>query len=137
MLLNHINKKLRKATLDLAFFIAHADSKFSGEEKTLIEAYKTEMGLAYSPKRKPLDAILAAFKQAKESDRRAVLFEMTALVVSDGSFSKDERTVLNRIAKAWGIKPAFIAKAAAISGEVYGLYRQIGKLVSELVSAKG
>ncbi len=136
MLLKNIDKNLKKPTLDLAFFIANADSIFLGEENTLIDAYKNEMGLVYSPKQKSLNAILAAFEQASESDRRTVLFEMTALVVCDGTFSKDEKTVLNQIAKAWGIKPAFVTKAAAISGEVYGLYRQINKLICGPVSAK-
>lgn len=136
MFLEKIAQKLKKPTLDLALFIASSDASFSEKEELLINVYKKEMNIDYSPKPKSLDKILAAFDKAKECDKRIVLFEMTALMVVDGTSSKNEKAILVQIAKTWDIPTKFVTKAATLASGIMDFYRQSQKLVSDTVPAK-
>jgi tellurite resistance protein len=130
MFLGTIKESYRESILDLALYIAESDAEFSESEKSVIDAYRQELGIAYQPQKKELKAILDSFSAANASDKKKILFEMAALVIADGSYSDEEEKIVKEISKVFNISDNFITQSIEIIDDLNVLYVKATKLVS-------
>jgi tellurite resistance protein len=130
MLLGTIKESYREVVLDLALYIAEADNEFSESEKSVIDAYRQEMGLSYQPQKKELKTILDSLSPADSNEKRKILFEMAALVIADGSYSDEEEKLVKEISSAFNISDDFITQSIEIIDDLNVLYLKASKLVT-------
>jgi uncharacterized tellurite resistance protein B-like protein len=130
MFLGTIDETYKKSVLDLALYIAESDNEFSETEKSVIDAYRQEMGLTYQPQKKELKIIFDSLSQADSNDKRKILFEMAALVIADGSYSDEEEKIVKEISAAFNISDDFITQAIEIIDDLNMLYLKASKLVT-------
>lgn len=95
MFLKDLNPIQQKLFLGLARELIEADAQISAQEKQLIAALSAEMG---QPEliRNPSDEVLQQFFPDKNS-RVAVMLELISLASCDGSFSAEEKAIIDRI----------------------------------------
>jgi uncharacterized tellurite resistance protein B-like protein len=130
MFLGTVKEAYRESVLDLALHIAESDSEFSESEKTIIDAYRREMGFSYQPQKKELKSILDSFASAAMEDKKKILFEMAALVIADGSYSDEEEKLIKEISASFNISDDFITESIEIIGDLNMLYFKASKLVT-------
>lgn len=130
MFLGTIKESYREGVLDLALYIAESDNDFSESEKSVIEAYRQEMGLSYQPQKKELKIILDSLSHADSNDKRKILFEMAALVIADGSYSDEEEKLVKEISAAFNISDDFITQSIEIIDDLNVLYLKATKLIT-------
>lgn len=130
MFLGTIKESYRESVLDLALYIAESDNDFSESEKSVIDAYRQEMGLSYQPQKKELKAILDSLSPADSNDKRKILFEIAALVIADGSYSDEEEKLVKEISAAFNISDDFITQSIEIIDDLNVLYLKASKLVT-------
>jgi uncharacterized tellurite resistance protein B-like protein len=130
MFLGTIKESYRESVLDLALYIAESDNDFSESEKSVIDAYRQEMGLSYQPQKKELKTILDSLSPADSNDKRKILFEMAALVIADGSYSDEEEKLVKEISAAFNIDDDFITQSIEIIDDLNVLYLKASKLVT-------
>jgi tellurite resistance protein len=130
MFLSTVKELYRESILDLALYIAESDNEFSESEKSIIDAYRQEMGLSYQPQKRELKTILNSLVLADSGDKRKILFEMAALVIADGAYSDEEEKIVKEMASAFGIGDDFITQSIEIIDDLNVLYNKAAKLVT-------
>ncbi|MFB7305071.1 hypothetical protein [Heyndrickxia sporothermodurans] len=101
MFLRELNQEEKEAFLELAYLIAKIDKNQSIFENSILNKFKTEMGIdKYSIKGSDIEDILKVFEN--DRTKNIVLVEILRLIFSDGVFHDFERESIQLIKKHFG-----------------------------------
>lgn len=105
MFLNELKLKQKNAFLELAYMIANIDETIIPEEKSLIQAYESEMQIpsgTYQVRGLPLKSILKEFTD--KSSQKIVYIEILALARVDLNVCEKEQSIISEIEKFFNLK---------------------------------
>lgn len=106
MYLHLLNREEKETFLELAYYAALCDKKFSDIEKSLVKRYRAEMRLfehAYIIKGKKLQEIISSLQLVSSWGKVAILLELIGLILSDLDYNEKEQELLDRIRNIWNV----------------------------------
>ena len=131
MFLNQLSYQEKKLFLDLSIHAAKANDELAAAEKAMINAYCTEMQLPPIElyETEPLATITAYFALADDHVKKIVLLEIFGLVYADGSFDKDETSMVKKFAEEIGISEETYHKLHTAIKDYYVVCRALAEAV--------
>lgn len=99
MLLNKLNESLKPVFLEICIHAARADNTFDDIEKIYIYEYAREMGIEPSVdcKRTLGDCYAFVNKYATEFEKRVIVFEIMALMLSNNDYDDLEKSFISNL----------------------------------------
>lgn len=129
MYLVKLTEEVKQNFLDLAQFIAKSDSKFSDEEKEMLEVYAHEMGIPCVPAERELDDILTKLKEASSIEKKIIIFELVGLVVVDDDYSAEEKDILGKTLEVFELSSEFLNECLKQVAIVKANYNETSKMI--------
>ncbi len=105
MFLNQLDRDEQEMFLSLSVHLAEANGEFASEERKMIEEYCKEMGIVFfdSNHIKPMDEVVATFKDKDTVIKRIVLMEALGLAYADGEYDDQEMSFVSDFATKIGL----------------------------------
>lgn len=135
MFLGILNNKEKENFLNLLVNVAKVDGDFSDNEKSRINAYVLEMGLAlksFEDYKKTSENIIQELKSSSKEVQRAVFVETLALILIDG-VRESETNVLDKLKYAFNLDDDFVNSAIDWFKQINPIYMK----GFELIGTKG
>lgn len=132
MFLKKLSRSNQKLFLELAYYSATVDNEFSAFEKTMINEYRKEMDLdesKYKVKNLSIDDILKKLSKSSEQEKKIIFVELIGLVLSDKKFKKQEKTLIEKLMKAFDISDKLKVKAVKWVKDLQKFYQTGIKMV--------
>jgi len=132
MYLNLLDGEEKKQFLGLAYCLARADLVFAEEEKTMLEAYCTEMQIEMPDLSQTTSFPFFAFALAQSCDlkkKKIIIFELLGLSLADGYCSQDEVGMIMELATGFGIDKNYVEKCKNLLGRHIESQQEINTLV--------
>ncbi len=133
MYLALLNDEKKKLFLNLSYYIASADGKFSSEEMLIIEGYQHEMQTDYDPTnngKREISEILSALSSCcNEQEKKIVIFEAIGLALVDGQYDSAEQQIMSALGNTFGIDADFINECKKLIEEYVSFQKRMNALV--------
>lgn len=132
MYLCHLEKEEKQAFYNIAVALVNSDGIFSPEEKNLLDAAASEMKLLEPVETHTNFDISEECKKFKnKKSQKIVAIELLMLSFADGSFSKSEEEIIEKILVHFNLDETFLYDASQLAHAVYGLFKTGSRLISE------
>ncbi len=132
MFLHELNNEQKDLFLDLCLSLSLSDNEFSKEEKNMVKQFCAEMMI--KERYKVLSDANGVIEKLSEistkREKRIVLIELTGIVLADGKYTKEEKTLLNEIGEKFSVSSTEIDEMINIVLELYGVYEKIGSFLN-------
>ena len=132
MFLVNLNNEKRLLFLDLSIYAAKADNMLDQDEKNIINAYCTEMGLRnndYNPK-VPLDDVLKQLSaKCTNKELNMVILEIMAIIMADNDLKITEKEFVKKIEIIFKIDKIKINKACEILQKLKASYSEMNDFI--------
>ena len=130
MFLNLLDDDEKRAFAELAEQMIEADGLVIGREEAALAALKAEMGMTDAEGAgRTVDELASVFKNRRS--KIATLFELVSLGYSDTSFSVDEESLVNSVAKRMAVSPDQLHSIETWVQEHFALVRRALILMRE------
>lgn len=131
MFLNQLSYQEKKMFLDLSVHVAKANDVLTAEKKVMISEYCTEMQLPPIElyETEPIETITSYFALADEHVKKIILLEIFGLVYSDGSFDKDEASLVKTFAEKIGVSKEIYNKLHKVIKDYYAVCKELAEAV--------
>lgn len=124
MFLMKLQSKEKFAFLQLAHYLARIDNTYEKKEEEIILEYCNEMGIdnldSFDMEKFDLDSILKSFSSKKS--KKIVVLELMILIYIDDSFNIDEKKIIEKIMKEFGLSSKKIEKCSLWGKSISRLY---------------
>lgn len=134
MFLKELNQNEKEQFLSLAVVVIKADGIVEEAEKDLLNAYATEMevNLGSITIHDDVENVIASLaNNSTEAIKRAVFIELLALAFADGDYAVEEKELLQKVAKGFGLKSDFVERAADLQNAYVAVYTSLFNLVKK------
>lgn len=131
MFLSQLSENEKSAFISLSIHASNSNGVFADEEKCMIQEYCQEMGIPSfdADNAKPMDEVVAIFKESDVHIKKIVLLETLGLVYSDGEFDDSEKTFVKEYARKIGLTDDDVDKQTVVIKE----YLEVLKKVVEVI----
>ena len=136
MYLNRLSGEQKELFLDLCIYASKADGIFAEEEKQYIQQYCIEMQLEtvrYSAQNDLESVIKKITEVSTDIDLKIIFFEISALVLSDNTFDKQEQNLVDKLTAAFQLGTDFKEKALAQLKNLMNVYGEVNRLLFESI----
>lgn len=129
MFLTSLNDEKKQAFLNLAYYVANVDAKFTDDEQELLKAFAQEMGIPCQPVNMELEDILIELRSLPVEQKKIVFFELTALVTIDNDYSLVEKAVLEKTLEMLELSEKFMEKSHNQVNKIRDSYNACNELI--------
>ncbi len=132
MYLNRLNSEQKELFLDLCIHASTSDNNYSEVEKEFIKLYSNEMQLTdirYKAKTIFEDAIAKLVDISSEPELRIIVFELTALVLSDSNYDEMESVFMDKVIRATNIDKTRHKEMIVELNELTNIYKKLNSIV--------
>jgi len=111
MFLAKLNDKEKRAFMSLAKALALADGIVVSQEEKFMNLYAKEMDLTDYDFNSDIDSVIKELADsATDEVKRIVILELVELANADGNFSGEEKDLVKKVIKAFGLNEKEIDK---------------------------
>lgn len=132
MYLSILSNEEKKLFLGLAFGLASSDGDYSAKEQATIQSYCHEMQAEFDKKTmvKPIDDIIQVLSQnSNQKTKKIIVFEAIGLAMADDKFDDNERAIVSKMEKSFGIDEKYGVECEKVINEYLSLQNRINNLV--------
>ena len=132
MYLGKLNDEQKNLFLDLCIHGANSNNDFADDEKEMVNAYCTEMQIPvrYTEENDLDSCIDRLIKISSEEEIRAILIEITALILADDICDEQEEVFMQKFIKKTGISNDEYKRVSEMLARLSTLYKEINDFVS-------
>lgn len=132
MYLGKLNDEQKNLFLDLCIHGANSNNDFADDEKEMVNAYCTEMQIPVRyTEETDLDSCIDKLIQISSKDEiRAILIEITALILADDICDEQEEVFMQNFIKKTGISNDEYKRVSEMLARLSALYKEINDFVS-------
>lgn len=119
--------------LDLELYLSNADGEFSEQEKNIIDAHCMEMHIDCNKYQcvLPLDEVYKKLEGCTPEEQHIIFIEMLATVIADEIYHKEEKKIVETLAKILNIKSNEIEQAFSIIYNLKKTYEELANFISK------
>lgn len=132
MYLAILSEEEKELFLGLAYNLAAIDGEYSDEERTMIAGYCQEMQIEFDEERavKSVDELLGRIKAISDDrTKKIIVFEAIGLAMADGKYYENERKLVDKMEKEFGIEAGFSEKCESIINEYLVFQKKTNQLI--------
>lgn len=132
MYLGKLNDEQKNLFLDLCIHGANSNNDFADDEKEMVNAYCTEMQIPVRyTEENDLDSCIDRLIQiSSEEEIRAILIEITALILADDICDEQEEVFMQKFIKKTGISNDEYKRVSEMLARLSTLYKELNDFVS-------
>lgn len=132
MYLGKLNDKQKNLFLDLCIHGANSNNDFADDEKEMVNAYCTEMQIPVRyTEETDLDSCIDKLIQISSKEEiRAILIEITALILADDICDEQEEVFMQNFIKKTGISNDEYKRVSEMLARISTLYKELNDFVS-------
>ena len=134
MYLNRLNNEQKELFLDLCIHASKANNDFADDEKEFIKLYANEMQLCdvrYEAKNKFEEAMAKLVSISSSIELKIVVFELTALILSDHQYDELESTFMSKVIRIAGIDTCKHKEMIEMLNEISMVYEKLNSIILE------
>ena len=131
MYLGKLNNEQKNLFLDLCIHGANSNNDFANDEKEMVNAYCTEMQIPVRyTEENDLDSCIDRLIQiSSEEEIRAILIEITALILADDICDEQEEVFMQKFIKKTGISNNEYRRISEMIARLSTLYKELNDFV--------
>lgn len=134
MYLNRLNSEQKELFLDLCIHASKANNDFADDEKKFIELYANEMQLCdvrYEAQNTFEEAMAKLVNISSNTELNIVVFELTALILSDHQYDELESTFMSKVTRIAGIDTTKHKEMIEMLNELSMVYEKLNSIILE------
>lgn len=134
MFLNSLNPTEKDNFMKLAVAVIKVDGVVEESEKQILSAYANEMQIPVCNLDEPYnaDSIIKEFAMHSTlQTKRIVFLELLALAFADGSYTTEEKALVQQLANAFELDRVFIERAINLEDAYVAVYMSLVNLVEK------
>lgn len=135
MFLAILNDEKKKLFLNLSIYAAKADNLLAEEEKAIINAHCTEMGLNnnnYEPNLSLNESLEKLSKICSSNELNMIVLEIMAVILADNEYSDSEKDFIKEIEKHFNIDKIRMEKACTILKDLKDIYKKMNDFILDI-----
>lgn len=131
MYLGKLNDEQKNLFLDLCIHGANSNNDFADDEKEMVNAYCTEMQIPVRyTEETDLDSCIDKLIQISSKEEiRAILIEITALILADDICDEQEEVFMQNFIKKTGISNDEYKRVSEMLARISTLYKELNDFV--------
>ena len=117
MIAGLLNKEERKKFLELICKLASCDGELDAQEQKMIQNYMGELSLSEVPDTDSLQALTDYFAKKDERVKKAVLYEICGIILSDSNVGENEQRAFDAVKSAFALDPRITEEIVSIAND--------------------
>lgn len=130
----NFNNKQKELFLELCVHAALSNQVLAGCEKTVIEAYCNEMGIAWEKSYEPHEKLETVLSEIKESSslqvRKMILSEILSVLIADGVIDDDENNFVSTVVTGLDIPKESANEIIESCVQIMNAYNKLNRIIN-------